>query len=170
MFLLILFATRILTLFIYNLHSTMFLLIQSLPSGIRSVNHNLHSTMFLLIPRPEIHSSTESFHLHSTMFLLILRASRCSRFRNAFTFHYVSTYTNVKSVTPYTDRKFTFHYVSTYTSEEKIKRVGHEHLHSTMFLLIPAPVNTASNGVLGFTFHYVSTYTWLIYRQNMQQR
>ena len=53
---------------------------------------------------------------------------------------------------------FTFHYVSTYTTEIPVYQALKDHLHSTMFLLIP---NSVSLQVTDneFTFHYVSTYT-----------
>ena len=82
------------------------------------------------------------FPLHSTMFLLI----RHQIFDGLilfydFTFHYVSINTvpgEELSVLPYI---FTFHYVSINTFVLLWVLLRLQSLHSTMFLLIPAPLN-----------------------------
>ena len=77
-------------------------------------------------------------YLHSTMFLLI-RSSGLDvpGHLHEFTFHYVSTYTNIRVFTLHCGTIFTFHYVSTYTRRNPLLSAPFLHLHSTMFLLIP---------------------------------
>ena len=79
------------TILLFNLHSTMFLLIQRLVKNKGTMERNLHSTMFLLIHATACQKHAGQVHLHSTMFLLIpdgilyyVSAA------NKFTFHNVS--------------------------------------------------------------------------------
>ncbi len=77
--------------------------------------YNLHSTMFLLIPNESTSTFTVTkftFHYVSTYTFYIRSACRCMA---AFTFHYVSTYTEFCNLYIARPFRFTFHYVSTYT-------------------------------------------------------
>ena len=58
--------------FIFYLHSTMFLLIHEHSHKVNRSDKHLHSTMFLLILKDCIENDIPVYHLHSTMFLLIL--------------------------------------------------------------------------------------------------
>ena len=75
-----------------------------------------------------------------------------------FTFHYVSTYTQIAGIVLTVKTEFTFHYVSTYTCILLLPCNHLLYLHSTMFLLI---LSSRTMRLIrdSFTFHYVSTYT-----------
>ncbi len=120
-----------------HLHSTMFLLIpECMLASIRWTAY-LHSTMFLLIPGAATQAEHKFTHLHSTMFLLILRPTADLNDEELHLHSTMILLIRRNRIRNYRCASFTFHYVSTYTSEAV----------------------SAYARVARFTFHYVSTYT-----------
>ena len=80
-------------------------------------------------------------HLHSNMFLLIPSSAAGLLGKILFTFQYVSINTNSGTTSSGSASGFTFQYVSINTRESFSEFPSEVHLHSNMFLLIPAPLN-----------------------------
>ena len=141
MFLLILLSVHLTVPLLFSLHSTMFLLILVRYEKISYPNCPLHSTMFLLILKV-VHSKRPAagFTFHYVSINTQQRPRRQSQ-SLTFTFHYVSINTSDRQ--GWGDRcyAFTFHYVSINTVMPQLTHIIFVSLHSTMFLLIPAPLN-----------------------------
>ena len=98
---------------VFTLHSTMFLLIPSVPTSPLLYSSSLHSTMFLLIPQQQFANWDCNASLHSTMFLLIRRSLQLQSHRfPVFTFHNVSINTHRNQSEGKFEHFFTFHNVS----------------------------------------------------------
>ena len=99
--------------------------------------HNLHSIMYLLIQSVEEYKKKHKLNLHSIMYLLILLPDYLYMIAaKIFTFHNVSINSINGLISSVTQNSFTFHNVS--INSRFIKGVDElkKYLHSIMYLLI----------------------------------